>query len=115
MVRKKEAPLLKRAVKTQTNLSLKRTDLAKTRTTLSKERTHFSEERTVWANEQTTLAYLRTGFAAFLLGIGLIKLFENSQEAFYGGLASIGFGALLILLGVIWYPIRRRKIARLRY
>lgn len=85
-------------------------DLSKASNKFSKERTFLSKERTLWANERTTLAYIRTGFAAFLLGVGLIKFFESSREIYFVGIISLLIGFLLILSGVIYYPLRRKVI-----
>ncbi len=70
----------------------------------------LAQERTILANERNTLAYIRTGFSAFLLGIGLIKLFENEIIAIYSGWGAIILGLVFIVLGLVHYPIRKRKI-----
>lgn len=70
----------------------------------------LAQERTILANERNTLAYIRTGFSAFLLGIGLIKLFENEALFVYSGWAAIILGLIFIILGLVYYPIRKRKI-----
>ena len=73
----------------------------------------LAEERTVWTNEQTTLAYIRTGFSALLLGIGilgLIKLSSPYKYLVYGGVISLTLGIIFIILGLIYYPMRNKKI-----
>lgn len=70
----------------------------------------LAQERTNLANERNTLAYIRTGFSAFLLGIGLIKLFENKNFIIYSGWGIIILGLIFIIFGLIYYPIRKRKI-----
>ena len=70
----------------------------------------LAQERTVLANERNTLAYIRTGFSGFVLGFALIKLFEEHLIFVYGGWASLLVGLLLIILGLAYYPIRKRKI-----
>lgn len=72
----------------------------------------LSQERTILANERTMLAHLRTAFALFLLGIGLIKLFEDGFS-FYLGAASIAFGIAFILFAAVYYPIRNRRIRKI--
>lgn len=67
-------------------------------------------ERTNLSNEKNTLAYIRTGFASFLFGIGLIKLFEDSPSIVYVGFGALILGALFIILGLVWYPIRKKRI-----
>ncbi len=70
----------------------------------------LAQERTILANERNTLAYIRTGFSSFLLGIGLIKLFENEIIFIYSGWAVNILGLIFIVMGLVYYPIRNRKI-----
>ena len=70
----------------------------------------LAQERTILANERNTLAYIRTGFSAFLLGIGLIKLFANQTMFVYSGWAAIILGIIFIVMGLVYHPIRERKI-----
>jgi len=70
----------------------------------------LAQERTVLANERNTLAYIRTGFGSFVLGLALVKLFEESLKYVYAGYVAISFGILFILFGIIYYPLRKRKI-----
>lgn len=70
----------------------------------------LAQERTILANERNSLAYIRTGFACFALGAALIKLFENSMSYVYGGYFSIFIGVSFIIFGVIYYPIRKKRI-----
>jgi uncharacterized membrane protein YidH (DUF202 family) len=70
----------------------------------------MAQERTILANERNTLAYIRTGFSAFLLGIGLIKLFEHEAVFVISGWGANILGLIFIVLGLVYYPIRKRKI-----
>ncbi|PIN93989.1 hypothetical protein COU54_00750 [Candidatus Pacearchaeota archaeon CG10_big_fil_rev_8_21_14_0_10_31_24] len=70
----------------------------------------LAQERTILANERTTLAYVRTGFGAFVLGIALIKLFEEHIKYVYAGYGAAALGVVLIILGVVYYPLRKKKI-----
>ncbi len=70
----------------------------------------LAQERTILANERNTLAYVRTGFSSFVLGIALIKLFEEHIKYVYAGYFSLFVGIILILLGLIYYPLRKRRI-----
>jgi uncharacterized membrane protein YidH (DUF202 family) len=70
----------------------------------------LAQERTILANERNTLAYVRTGFASFGLGIALIKLFEEGTKYVYAGYFSLIMGIILILFGILYYPIRKKKI-----
>jgi uncharacterized membrane protein YidH (DUF202 family) len=70
----------------------------------------LAQERTILANERNTLAYIRTGFASFVLGIALIKLFEEHVKYVYAGYGALSIGVILILVGVIYYPLRKKKI-----
>jgi len=70
----------------------------------------LAQERTILANERNTLAYIRTGFGSFGLGIALIKLFEEHIKWVYAGYFSLVVGIVLILFGIIYYPIRKKKI-----
>ena len=70
----------------------------------------LAQERTILANERNTLAYIRTGFGAFALGIVLIKLFEDSLTYAYLGYGAVIVGILFIALGIIYYPLRNKRI-----
>ncbi len=70
----------------------------------------LAQERTIFANERNTLAYVRTGFASFVLGIALIKLFEQQTNYIHAGYGALIIGTIFILVGVIYYPIRKKKI-----
>jgi uncharacterized membrane protein YidH (DUF202 family) len=70
----------------------------------------LAQERTILANERNTLAYIRTGFSAFVLGIATIKLFENDGFLLYAGWIAVVIGILFIILGLVYYPIRKNKI-----
>jgi len=70
----------------------------------------LAQERTILANERNTLAYIRTGFASFALGLALIKLFEEHIKWVYAGYGATALGTILIFLGIIYYPLRKKKI-----
>jgi uncharacterized membrane protein YidH (DUF202 family) len=70
----------------------------------------LAQERTILANERNTLAYVRTGFSSFVLGIALIKLFEEHIKYVYAGYGALSMGIILILFGLIYYPLRKKKI-----
>ena len=70
----------------------------------------LAQERTILANERNTLAYIRTGFSSFVLGIAVIKLFENDGFLLYAGWIAVVMGILFIILGLVYYPIRKKKI-----
>ena len=69
--------------------------------------TSLSVERTLLSNERTLLSYVQAGFSAFLLGFGLIKLFEDTPKLVYLGAVSLVFGIMIIILGLIFH-IRRK-------
>jgi uncharacterized membrane protein YidH (DUF202 family) len=70
----------------------------------------LAQERTILANERNTLAYIRTGFSAFVLGIATIKLFEDDGFFLYAGWIAVAVGILFIVFGVVYYPIRKKRI-----
>ena len=70
----------------------------------------LAQERTILANERNTLAYIRTGFGSFVLGIALIRFFDESLRYVYAGYFALIVGIILILLGLIYYPLRKKKI-----
>jgi len=70
----------------------------------------LAQERTILANERNSLAYVRTGFSSFALGIAFIKLFEEDIAYVHAGYAALGVGVLLILLGITYYPLRKKRI-----
>ena len=70
----------------------------------------LAQERTILANERNTLAYIRTGFGSFAVGIALIKLFEEHIKYVYAGYFAAILGIILIILGIVYYPLRKRRI-----
>lgn len=70
----------------------------------------LAQERTILANERNALAYVRTGFASFALGIGLIKLFEEHFKYVAAGYFALVIGILLIGFGWIYYFVRKKRI-----
>jgi len=70
----------------------------------------LAKERTILANERNSLAYIRTGFSAFVLGIAALKLFEDDTLLPHLGWTAIGIGMVFIILGVVYYPIRKERI-----
>ncbi len=70
----------------------------------------LAQERTIFANERNTLAYIRTGFASFALGFVLVKLFEDDIIYVYAGYLALLVGIILVLLGIVYYPLRKKKI-----
>jgi uncharacterized membrane protein YidH (DUF202 family) len=70
----------------------------------------LAQERTILANERNTLAYIRTGFGSFALGLALIKLFEENIKYLYAGYGATILGIIMIFLGIIYYPIRKKEI-----
>jgi uncharacterized membrane protein YidH (DUF202 family) len=72
----------------------------------------LAQERTILANERNTLAYVRTGFGSFALGIALIKLFEEHMKYVYAGYGAATLGIILIILGIVYYPLRKKRILK---
>ena len=72
----------------------------------------LAQERTILANERNTLAYVRTGFGSFALGIALIKLFEEHIKYVYAGYGAATLGIILIILGIVYYPLRKKRILK---
>lgn len=70
----------------------------------------LAQERTILANERNTLAYVRTGFSSFVLGIALIRLFEEHIKYVYAGYGAVFIGVILIFLGIVYFPLRKKKI-----
>ena len=70
----------------------------------------LAQERTILSNERTTLAYIRTGLASFVLGFALIKLFGGDINYVYAGYGALILGVVLILIGIIYYPVRNKRI-----
>jgi uncharacterized membrane protein YidH (DUF202 family) len=105
---------LKKKLKTQKEILHELSLLVGDRNTHLKQKliTHkkLAQERTILANERNTLAYVRTGFASFALGIALIKLFEEHIKYVYAGYTAVIIGIILISLGLIYYPLRKKKI-----
>ena len=69
-------------------------------------------ERTLLANERTMLAHIRTAFAAFILAIAILKLFSDFEYSILLGALTFAFGFLMILISIIYYYIRKKKIFR---
>jgi len=72
----------------------------------------LAQERTILANERNTLAYIRTGFSSFVLGIALIKLFEEHIKYVYAGYGAATLGIILIIMGIVYYSLRKKKILK---
>ncbi|MBI2664279.1 DUF202 domain-containing protein [Candidatus Woesearchaeota archaeon] len=72
----------------------------------------LARERTLFANERTMLAHVRTAFASFLFGIAIIKLFEQFALSLYLGSAAIIAGLIFLVFGLVYYPIRNRRIRK---
>ncbi len=72
----------------------------------------LAQERTILANERNTLAYIRTGFGALVLGLALIKLFEEHIKYVYAGYGVAALGIIFIILGLVYYPIRKKNILK---
>ncbi len=70
----------------------------------------LAKERTQLANERTMLAYLRTAFSLFLFAIAIFKLFKEWAWAVPLGIFTLVMGFLFIIIGVIYYKIRNKKI-----
>jgi putative membrane protein len=70
----------------------------------------LAQERTLWANERTFLAYVRTACAAFVVGLAVLKFFNDSAAYYYLGLASLAIGFLFVLFGTLYYYKRKRQI-----
>ena len=70
----------------------------------------LAQERTILANERNTLAYIRTGFGSFVLGLALIKLFEEHVKYVYAGYGAATLGIILIILGIVYYSLRKKRI-----
>lgn len=73
----------------------------------------LAQERTILANERNTLAYIRTGFSAFLFGFGLVEFVGDDIRLRYLGWGIIGLGCALVLVGLVYYPLRKKKIQSL--
>ncbi len=69
-------------------------------------------ERTLLSNERTMLAHIRTALAAFLLAIAILKLFGDFRYSILLGFLTFAFGFLLIIISIIYYYIRKKKIFR---
>jgi putative membrane protein len=94
------------------------------RVDLARDRTTLAEFRTSLALERTTLAWVRTNLTMGTFGLGMIGFFrslsEHAQtpEAERLHQAAIGFGELLVLMGIVasvpagashWNALRRMK------
>lgn len=70
----------------------------------------FILEQTLLSNERTMLSYVRTAFAALILGFALIQFAPDSLALTRVGAASIAAGILLIGIGLIHYSIEKKRI-----
>lgn len=69
----------------------------------------FSEERTLLSNERTLLSYIRTAFAVIVAGIAIIGFFREGSVNIVGFVV-LFFGILLLIIGLIYYFIRKKQI-----
>jgi uncharacterized membrane protein YidH (DUF202 family) len=65
--------------------------------------------RTHMANERTFLAYVRTAFSLILIGIALVRFFEDPFFVYLGLLSLVGATAILIV-GVFSWRFKHRSI-----
>ncbi len=72
----------------------------------------LARERTRLARERTTLAHVRTGFASFIFGVALIRLFNDRLTQIIG-VVFIGIGALFVVTGGYSYLKSRRRVEEL--
>ena len=70
----------------------------------------FEEERSFMSNERTLLSYIRTTFAALILGFALIQLSKDNTSLLKIGIATITGGIILGIIGVIEFRIHNRRI-----
>ena len=71
-------------------------------------------ERTIWANERTMLAYIRTAFAALILGFGIIQ-FAPAKFILSFGFIAVAVGIALVIAGMITYFQRKKSILKHKY
>lgn len=65
-----------------------------------------TDERTRLAWTRTILSYVRTGFASFIFGIALIRLFAGRLTD-YAGVAFLVIGVLFVLGGLYLFVTSR--------
>jgi len=70
----------------------------------------LEEERTFMSNERTLLSYIRTTFAALILGFALIQLSRENTSLLKVGIATIIGGIILGIIGVIEFRMHNRRI-----
>ena len=63
------------------------------------------------SDERTVLAYLRTAAAFFGLGAFLLK-FDDSLHGTILALASLGFGSVIFVYGIVRYSKYKDKIVK---
>jgi putative membrane protein len=69
----------------------------------------LSEDRTVLSNERTLLSYIRTAFAVIVAGIAILGFFKGGVTNTIGFIVLFG-GIAFLILGLIYYFIRKRKL-----
>lgn len=70
----------------------------------------LEEERTFMSNERTLLAYIRTTFAALILGFALIQLSKDNTSMLKIGIATIAGGVILGIIGVVEFRLHNKRI-----
>ncbi len=70
----------------------------------------MEEERTLMSNERTLLSYIRTTFSALILGFALIQLSKNNPSMLRIGIATIGGGVILGVIGLVEFRIHNKRI-----
>lgn len=69
----------------------------------------LSEERTLLSNERTLLSYIRTSFAIIVAGIAVLGFFKEDFSTSLG-FSILAGGILFLILGIIQFFVRRKKI-----
>ena len=70
----------------------------------------LEEENTLLSNERTLLSYTRTTFSALILGFALIQLSNNNSSLLNIGIATIIWGFIIGIIGVIEFKLHKKRI-----
>lgn len=56
------------------------------------------------------LAHIRTSVALVAFGLGAVELLDDYAWSNVVGVISVALGGLLFIFGIVYYPIRNRRI-----
>ena len=71
----------------------------------------LSMQRTLMSSERTMLSQSRTGFASILLGLALLKFFDQPESVYLGWFFNF-LGAIILFLSPFLHILRNKRLEK---